>query len=118
MSKLLLFIGENEQFDKDAVVKQISSMAGIKNAKKGNFIGSVFEAEYCKGNDSYIIRLSDDLETITVDGIDDNSLNFILLLKDGLNDSLQVVDMDYSFHIDLSNVATLSQFKEGMNQGV
>ncbi|WP_274879567.1 hypothetical protein [Vibrio harveyi] len=118
MSKLLLFIGENEQFDKDTVVQQIRKIVGVRNDKEGNFIGSAFEAEYAVNNESYIVRLSDDLETITVDGIDDNSLDFVLQLKTLLMIPLQVVDMDYSFHLELANVNSLVQLKEEIRKGV
>lgn len=118
MSKLLLFIGENEQFDKDTVVQQIRKIVGVRNDKEGNFIGSVFEAEYAVNNESYIVRLSDDLETITVDGIDDNSLDFVLQLKTLLMIPLQVVDMDYSFHLELANVNSLVQLKEEIRKRV
>jgi hypothetical protein len=118
MSKLLLFIGENEQFDKDEVVEKITSIGGITNARKGSFIGAVFECEYQVSGLSTIVRLSDDLETITVDGMDDDSLNFVLKLKEVLSQPISVVDMDYSFHIKLSDVSTLDEFKQKIREGV
>ncbi|PSU34146.1 hypothetical protein [Photobacterium lutimaris] len=118
MSKILLFIGENEQFDKEEVVKSIRSINGVENAKEGDFIGAAFEAEYKVDSESYIIRLSDDLETITIDGMDNNCLNFILSLKGMMKDSFQAVDMDYSFHVDLSIINTIEQFKQEIQKGI
>ncbi len=114
MSKLLLFIGENEKFDKDDVIDKITSINGVSNARKGNFIGAVFECEYKEGNLSTIVRLSDDLETIIVDGSGDDSLSFIVKINRLLEQPISVVDMDYSFHIELSSVYSVEDLKKSM----
>lgn len=118
MSKLLLFIGENEKFNKDEVIEKISSIDGVVNAKSGNFIGAVFECDYQSEGISSIVRLSDDLETITVDGQDDESLKFVLKVKEVLAQPISMVDMDYSFHFELAAVETVTELKQKMNEGL
>ena len=112
MSKLLLFIGENVRFDEAAAVAAIESIAGVRNARRGKFIGAIFECEYGENGESTIVRISEDRETITVEGVDDLSLGFALKLKSALNCPLSVVDLDYSFHIDLAEVRSLKEFRD------
>jgi hypothetical protein len=118
MSKLLLFIGENKKFDKDEVVQKITSVDGVENAKTGTFIGAVFECDYQYEGITTTVRLSDDLETITVEGENNGSLNFVLKVKELLSQPVSIVDMDYSFHFELSTVNTLAELKQKMNEGM
>jgi hypothetical protein len=46
MTKLLIFIRENQRFDVELTIGAIVAMNGVRNAKRGNFIGAVFECEY------------------------------------------------------------------------
>ena len=71
MGKLLLFIGENKKFNRREIIEKITSIDGVVNPKSGNFIGAVFECDYQCGGISATVRLSDDLETVTVDGEND-----------------------------------------------
>jgi hypothetical protein len=50
MTKLLIFIRENQRCDVELTIGAIVAMNGVRNAKRGNFIGAVFECEYgCAG---------------------------------------------------------------------
>lgn len=118
MNKLLVFIGEDIKFNKNEVIERITSIDGIRNTREGDFIGSVFECEYQASGLSLIVRLSDDLETITIDGTDDDSLGFVLKLKKVLSQAISVVDMDYSFYINLSDVDSIEDFKHKIDEGV
>ena len=118
MSKLLLFIGENEKFDKGEVIEKLTSLGGIKNAREGEFIGAVFECDYERDDFNTIVRLSDDIETITIEGDGDESLDLVLRIKDLLSQPMSVVDMDYSFHVELSSVSSLTEFKKKIEVGV
>lgn len=104
MSSLLIFTTAEKSFDKDEAIKAISAMDGVSNTKEGKFIGAVFECDYTSNGNSTIVRLSDSLKTITAQGLWDESLDFALKLKDTLSQPLSVVDLDYSFHIELNNI--------------
>ena len=114
MNKLLLFIGENIKFDKNEVIDAITSFKGVKNAREGTFIGSIFECEV--GELNTIIRLSEDLETITFDDLNDEILNFVLKVKSLLVQPISITDMDYNFHIELSEINTLFELKKKINE--
>lgn len=111
MSKLLIYIGENEKFDFDSTVAAISSIDGVNNPKVGKFIGAIFECEYTNGGLSTIVRISPELETITVEGLDDNSLEFAIEFQKRTAMELHAIDMDYSFNVSLKNIATVPEFR-------
>lgn len=111
MSKLLIYIGENEKFDFEDTVSAISSISGVSNPKVGKFIGAVFECEYTKGGQSTIVRVSPELETVTVEGLGDNSLEFAIEFQKRTSMELHAIDMDYSFNVSLKNLSTVPEFR-------
>ena len=94
MSSLLIFLSEQKPFDKDEVIKAISAMDGVTNAKEGKFIGAVFECAYTNNGNSTIVRLSESLKSISAESLRDESLDFALKLKDVFPQPLSVVDTD------------------------
>lgn len=114
MSKLLIYIGENEKFDFESTVPVISSIDGVSNPKIGKFIGAIFECEFTKSGQSTIVRISPELETITVEGLDDSSLEFAIEFQKRVSMELHAIDMDYSFNVSLKNLATVSDFRRAI----
>jgi hypothetical protein len=114
MTKLLIYIGENDKFDIDSTVAAIESMPGVSKARKGAFIGAIFECEFTQGARSTIVRLSPEAETITAEGIGDESLAFALELQRLLPVVLHAMDMDYSFNVSLKSFNSLSEFKSAV----
>lgn len=111
MSKLLIYIGENEKFDFESTVSVISSIDGVSNAKVGKFIGAIFECEYVKGGQRTIVRISPEVETITVEGLDDSALEFAIEFQKRNSIALHAIDMDYSFNVPLKKFTTVSEFR-------
>lgn len=112
MSKLLIYIGENEKFDFKSTVSAISSIGGVSNPRVGTFIGAIFECEYTKdGKSTTIVRISPEAETITVEGLDDNSLEFAIEFQKRTSVELHAIDMDYSFKVSLKKFATVPEFR-------
>jgi hypothetical protein len=118
MSKLLIFIGENVKFDKAETIKALKSLDGIVESRAGQFIGAIFECEIQRSNYRTIVRLTADLETITIEGTSDDSLSLALEINEALEVSTSVVDMDYSFHIEMASVSNLDDFKKAISGGV
>ena len=111
MSSLLIFITAEKPFDKNEVIKAISALDGVSNAREGEFIGAVFECDYTSNGNSTIVRLSESLKSISTEGLWDESLDFAFKLKDVFPQPLSVVDVDYSFHIELNNISDINEFK-------
>jgi hypothetical protein len=114
MSKLLIYIGEKQTFDLEKTVPLIQSMAGVTNARRGKFIGAVFECEYAFGGETTVVRISDDLETVTVEGLGREAADFAVKLQQRLDVPLRAIDMDYSFDLALSNFSSEEEFRRAM----
>jgi len=114
MSKLLIFVGENQKFDVDVAINAITSMSSVSNARRGDFIGAIFECEYSREGASTIIRIGPEAETITAEGLGDESLSFALELQEILLVDLHAIDMDYSFNLALRDFKSSDELKRAI----
>lgn len=101
MSKLLIYIGEGQRFDLEATVLAISSIDGVSNIRRGAFIGAVFECDYSYAGRKTVVRISEDLETVTVEGLGEEAVDFAIKFQKCNSIPLNVIDMDYSFNLEL-----------------
>jgi hypothetical protein len=111
MSKLLVYIGEGQKFDVEDTVSAISAIPGAANPRRGKFIGAVFECEYEDMGISTIVRISSDAETVTVEGLGDEAIKFMLELQSRLRIELHVIDMEYSFDFSVREFSAVEEFK-------
>jgi hypothetical protein len=112
MTKLLIFIGEGQKFDVEATISAISAMRGVVDARRGNFIGSIFECEYHYVGTSTLVRLSQEAETVTAEGLGTCALSFALELQRALSADLHAIDMEYSFNVALREFQTVEQLQQ------
>ena len=112
MSKLLIYIGEGVKFDLDATIGAIEAIDGVTEAKSGDFIGAVFECLFASGE--VIVRISKDCETITTDGPGRESVEFILQLQNSLPVNLWLIDMNYSFNLEVGKFASVDELQSAM----
>ncbi|AXV76814.1 MULTISPECIES: hypothetical protein [Ralstonia solanacearum species complex] len=117
MSKLLIYIGESERFDVDTAVNAITSMGGVSKARRGNFIGAIFECEYTANGRNTIVRISSEAETITAEGLGDESLAFALELQRSLPVPLHAIDMGYSFNVALRDFGSVQELRKAISTG-
>jgi hypothetical protein len=117
VNKLLIYIGENQKFNHDRLVEAICSMPGVIRARNGSFIGAIFQCEYTLGKETTVVRVKDDLETITVEGLGHSALGFSLELVRRLKEELHAVDMDYSFNVKLVNYKSIDELDTAIRNG-
>jgi hypothetical protein len=117
MSKLLIYIGEGQKFDLDRTTAAIAAIGGVSNVRQGNFIGAVFECDYSHTGRATVVRISKDLETVTVEGLGDEAMDFAIKLQKSLPELLlHVIDMDYSFNLELSRFRSGEELRTAINQ--
>jgi hypothetical protein len=114
MSKLLIYIGENEKFDFERTVSAILSIEGVRNSRTVTFIGAAFECEYVWNGLSTIVRISPELETVAVDGLDDGALQFAIEFQQRTPVGLHAIDIDYSFNVLLQRFTTAAEFRHAI----
>jgi hypothetical protein len=115
MSKLLIYIGENQCFDLATTAAAISAIDGVSNVRTGAFIGAVFECNYSHAGRTTIVRISEDLETVTVEGTGEEAADFAVKFQQHMSEPLHVIDMDYSFNLDLSEFASGNALMTAIN---
>lgn len=114
MKTLLLFIGENEKFALNQISSILPVIPGIHNLKEGNFVCSILECEFAYENDFTLIRLSDDLETISISGAGDASLKIALEIQKRYPKPIRLIDLDYSFDLVLEKIGSVSELRQKM----
>src|SRR5215469_14751812 len=97
MSKIMIYIGENQRFDPNEVIRAISSMEGVSEARIGNFIGAVFQCKYTFDNRTTTVRLTKNLNTVTAEGLGVDSLEFAVNFQKIMTTPLHAIDTDYRF---------------------
>lgn len=112
MSKLLIYLGENKKFDINQIVGGISSILGVSNFKVGDFIGAILECEYSLNGSSTIVRMSKDAETLTIEGVGDEAIDFALKIQRLLPYPLFMMDMEYNFNIRLLDYNSLAEIRK------
>ena len=110
MSKLLIYIGENQKFDLQSTVENITSIDGTSSVRLGKFIGAVLECNYSYGGRTSVIRLSEDLETVSVEGLGEEAMDFAVKFQQRSAVPLRAIDMEYSFDLELSKFSTGAEF--------
>lgn len=104
MTKFLLYVGEGKAFDQHLAERAIEGIEGVAKCERGDFIGAVFECTYSASSESEaIVRISKDVETVTIDGIEDDAFKFSIEFQKNYPEPIHMVDMDYKFDIDISN---------------
>ena len=112
MTKLLIYIGENQKFDVEMAINAIAAMSGTTKARRGNFIGAIFECAYGYAGANTVIRMSEDAETITAEGLHTSSLSFAIELQRALSVNLNATDMENSFNVALRDFQTFEQLEQ------
>ncbi|WP_449416309.1 hypothetical protein [Phormidium nigroviride] len=115
MKTLMLFISKNEQFDPQQIALMLQEIPGTNNLKEGNFVGSILECEFSDENNFSLIRLSDDLETITISGMGgmgNASLKISLEIQKRYPKPLRLIDSDYTFDLVLEKILSLSELRQ------
>jgi hypothetical protein len=110
-SRFLIYIGEDQKFDVEDTVSAISAIPGVSNPRMGDFLGGVFECEYEDMGIRTTVRISSNAQTVTVEGLGDEAIKFILELQSRLRVELHVIDMEYSFDFSVREFSTVEEFK-------
>lgn len=112
MNSLLMFVGEHVQFDDEEVYRYLQEIPGVSGLNRGRFIGAVLQCHYDFNGDSTIVRLSDDLRTVTAAGTGDASLQVALELQRRETRPMRVTDFGYNFDLSLKGVHGLEEFRQ------
>lgn len=114
MDFLLLYIGEGIRFDREEVKRVLRDIPGIRNLEERAGVGWWLQAQLDEGNDSTIIRLVTDEESISISGSGDASLKAAVEIQAGMELSLRLVDIDYSFDLPLRDLRSTEELRKAI----
>ena len=114
-TKLLVYIGESQNFDLEPTIQSILSIPNVSNALEGEFIGAVFECNYTYGDRTTVVRISEDLDVITIEGSGIEAVDFAIQFQKSFQTALHIIDMDYSFDLNLSEFKTSAELMTAVN---
>jgi hypothetical protein len=114
MQMLLLYNDENKPFAAETIRRIFESENRFQDVRSDGLVGSVIEADYIDGQDSSIVRLSDNLETLSLSGTSDAALCAALTLQNNLQGPLHIIDLDYSFDLVLKDFKDIEELKNAI----
>lgn len=113
MRLLFLYIGEGQTFDLDKLIGDLRDIEGVSEINGANFSSSLLACDYQFGENMTVLRLeSNDLGTLSLNGINDASLQLALELQKREPRPLRAFDDGYFFHFSLESVNSLDDFKQ------
>lgn len=114
MNSLIVCGNAGFRFKEDKVFRDLEDIPGVYNLERGDFVGAALQCEYEFDGDRTIVRLSDDLESITIAGTGDASLQVAIELQRREEQPLFATDFGYGFNFSLKEVYTIDAIKEKM----
>lgn len=111
MNNLLLFRGETQGFDREAVVAALRSIPCVERLCVDEAGSAAVECAYVCRIGETIIRLKPDMKAVSFAGVGDVSLMAAWAFQQAYGSALRMVDWDYSFDIDLSKVASFEDLR-------
>lgn len=115
-NKLLIFIGPERAFDLGVVDQILGSLPGCAIKRLGAGIGAIQQYLITQGSRELIVRISPDLETITIDGqISHPTAVIAVSLQAGLSNPVRATDMGYNFDLPISEFASAEALLSAMS---
>jgi hypothetical protein len=114
MNSLIVYGNPGFTFNEDEVFQRLKDLPGVYNLERGRFAGAVLQCDFRFNNDRTIVRLSDDLETITIAGTGDASLQLALELQQREEQPLFVTDFGGDYNFSLKEIHTLGEIKRNV----
>ena len=109
MQFLLLFTSDQTKLPAGLLQRIFESEDGFHGIRFDEPGGDVIQAEYSTSADWTTVGLSNSLETITLSGITDASLQAALNLQRRLRIPLRIIDDGYNFDLNLSDYANVQE---------
>jgi hypothetical protein len=111
MQMLILFNSDHRPFDRQQIHDIFRSESKFHEVRFNTPGGSTIEADYVDGQDSTIVRLSDDLETLSLSGQTDAALHAAMILQRHLQGTIRIIDLDYAFDLSLADFQTIDELR-------
>ncbi len=116
MNGMMIFPSDYSELDTDEVRNAFQKIPGCRGFREGGVIGALLECEFPFLEDSAILRFSDDRKAISVSKYSDAGLQATLELKQNIKRSLRVIDVEYSFDVELDQIDDLESLRRATSE--
>jgi hypothetical protein len=110
MPFLLLYLGEGQKFDQEAVAHGLQALEGATPTKSSG--DCLLTYQYGTANDFTIIRFKEDRETIVIDGDGEASLSVALHIQTNYPEDVHLIDEAYSFDLVLRGISSPHELEQ------
>jgi hypothetical protein len=114
MSFLLLYIGEGRPFDEQRIRSFWVGCPNISELRENAMVGAALDANFKFGNDSIIVELKKDRETIALSDIGEASIQMSFMLQSIYPEPLHVVDENHAVDFVIRDNGTSKQLAEAI----
>jgi hypothetical protein len=114
MQSLLLFNSDDQPFAVEVIQRIFQSESGFGEVRYNTPVGSPIEADYVENKDFTVVEVSGNRATISISGTTDAALRAALILQSRLDAPLRIIDLDYSFDLELRNFANIEELRTAM----
>jgi hypothetical protein len=101
MHFLIMFPDDERPFSFQQVHSFVESHPGFSNLRFSEPGGAVLEAEFTLGSDSMILRLSGDLNSVSLSDESASALSLAFALQKSFSRPLRLIDCNYTFDLNL-----------------
>lgn len=116
MQSLILFVSEEEKFDKTKIKEIFDNIPGVENLREEPSDDASLECDFKYKDRSTIVILHNDLEIISISGIGDESLKIAIEIQDYYPKPLRIIDSGYSFDLVLEGISSVTELRQRMLQ--
>ncbi len=109
MQFLMLYVGEDQKFDRSRFERALAELKGVSEVKTEGVVACAIESEYAAADDSVIVRLAEDEETVSIHGTGVAAQQFTLEFRKEYGEDLHLIDTDYSFDLVLDGTQTAAE---------
>ncbi|HEX4144830.1 MAG TPA: hypothetical protein VHY91_15105 [Pirellulales bacterium] len=111
MHNTLLFKLDDQPFDVAVIRHIFQTQRGFRDVRFNLPSGRVIEADYVEADDSTVVGLNGDRETISLRGTSDAALHAALTLQRNLDTPLRIIDTDNSFDLILRDYPNVEELR-------
>lgn len=117
MQFLFIYKGKDQKFNPEKLKRELAAIEGVSNINGENLTDSIVACDCSYNGYSTIVRLLDDLETVTTSRINDASFYLASELQKRESQPLRIFDDNYNFHFSIKGIRSPEELERKANEG-
>jgi hypothetical protein len=114
MQFLLLFKADGSLFDRSELERVFRSNTHFRDVRFDTPVGDLIECEYVDADDSTLIHLGKDRESVFLNHTWGAALRAVLAIQQSLGIPMRLFNDDYTFDLTFSDISTVEELEAAM----